>query len=423
VNEGHETDGPGVTATTVTIGVTYYQSAKGANDALGASNIDTGDPIAAVHVLIDAMNRSGGIAGRKVKAVSFSVDPQSTQPYAAAAQAMCSYFTQDVKVLAVISGTPAVDANECLARKGVAVLSGSLLPSHLAPNEVGVYSLAMARGYAALVPELAHQGWFGGWDRLRAAPGPAHAKTGVVTTSDPYTTKVIDGVLLPALRAAGYPADPSDVIRINPPGGFADDGAVVASIQNAVLKLNADGVDHVILDDSNGSLSLQFHNYANSQSYFPRYGGTSGTGWQTLLTAGDIQAKTLHGAIGIGWQPLLDLPYDGRDGAAPSAARRRCFQLFRAAGRPHTDAATATGQAEACDVALLLPIAFRGWTGPVNLQTILARSVALGTGYPMASGFSARFAAGQLDGTGAYRAMRFTDSCTCIRYVGRVVTL
>src|SRR5439155_3417122 len=127
---GAVTSGPGVTATTITLGVTYYQSAQAANAALGAAYSE-GDPVALTTTLIKAINASGGIAGRHVKVLTFGVDPQSPQPYASEAQAMCSYFTQDHEVFAVLSGTPALDATACLARKGVAVLGGELLKLHL----------------------------------------------------------------------------------------------------------------------------------------------------------------------------------------------------------------------------------------------------------------------------------------------------
>jgi len=116
------TDGPGLTKTTISIGITYYQSAKAANAALGARGVDTGDPVAASRVLVAAINGSGGIAGRRVVPLFYAIDPQSAQPYASEAQAECSYFSEDHHVFAVLDGTPAADARACLAKHGVAVL-------------------------------------------------------------------------------------------------------------------------------------------------------------------------------------------------------------------------------------------------------------------------------------------------------------
>lgn len=415
------TSGPGVSASTITIGVTYYQSARSANAALGAKGVDTGDPVAGTRILIDWINKVGGVAGRRLVPVFYGVDPQSATPYATEAQAECTDFTEDNKVLAVIDGTPALDARACLAQHGVADFRGSMITAAIAPNEVDAYTTTVSRAFTAMVSALSRDSWFGGWNRVTAQPGAMHAKTGIVTPDSIDENRAVDQVLIPALRAAGYAPDPADVIRIAAPGGFGDDGATVAAIDNAVLKLNADGVDHVILNDDNGSLSLLFNNYAYSQGYFPRYGGTSGNAWQVLLAAGDIQPETLRGAMGIGWQPLFDVPYGNTqgDGAFDNAARRSCFNIFHRGGMPHANATTAGADAEGCDVMLLLPTLFHGYAGPINLQTLLNRVNALGSSYLLASGFASWFAPDQHDGTGAFATMHFVDACRCVQYSGR----
>src|SRR5207302_6877331 len=165
-------------------------------------------------------------------------DPQSSTPYPAEAQALCTNFTQDHEVFAVIDGTPAADARACLEKSGVSYLGGSLTKNYLYPHEYDVYTAATDRVFAALVPSLSQQGWFGSWDKVRGGPGVTPAKVGIVTVDDPRQNAAVDGVLIKALRDAGHAPSPSDVIRITPPGGFADDGAVVAQINNAALKLN-----------------------------------------------------------------------------------------------------------------------------------------------------------------------------------------
>jgi hypothetical protein len=412
-------DGPGVAATTITIGITYYQSAKDANAAFGGKGLDFGDPVAGIRLLVHDINAHGGIAGRKVEPLFYAIDPQSSSPYATLAQAECTYFTEDHKVFAVIDTTPAADARACLEKHGVADLSGKLITSDLASNEIDAYTTRLDRMFSALVPALVAQNWFSPWDRTTAQPGVTRAKTGIVTVDDPHDNRAVDGVLIPGLRRAGYAPDSSDVIRIAPPGGFSDDGAVVAAIDAAVLKLNTHGVDHVILNDSNGSLSLLFNSYAYSQNYFPRYGGSTGNGWQVLLDAGDLQAKTLNGAMGIGWQPLFDVPYvNGGKGPGDTSTRQRCFRVFKDGGIPETSGQSAGGQAEGCDVMYLLPTLFRGYEGPVNVGALLQRLNALGTAYPQASGLGSRFAPDQHDGAGAYAYLQFRSGCSCFAYSG-----
>lgn len=411
-------NGPGVTAKTISIGVSYYQSAEAANAALGAKGLDFGDPVASTRLLVNAINAAGGVAGRKLVPLFYAIDPQSSTPYATEAQTECAYFTEDHKVFALIDGTPAADSRACLDQHGVVDLRGPLMTAALTHNEVDAFAARLDRTFAALVPSLVRQGWFGAWNSVTGSPGTTKAKIGIVTPDSRDDDRAVDGVLIPALRNLGYGPDAADVIRIAEPGGFSDDGATVAAIDNAALKLNTDGVDHVFLVDGNGSLSLLFQNYAYSQNYFPRYGGTSGNAWQVLLAAGDLQAKTLAGAQGIGWQPLFDLPYQQGDGPDSNPARHRCFALFTKAGMAATDDSTAGAQAEGCDVAFLLPAVFASYRGPINLDVFLSRVDALGTTYPLASALGSRLAPDQHDGIGAYSAWAFNSGCSCFGYSG-----
>ncbi|MDX6216529.1 MAG: hypothetical protein QOG99_2113 [Frankiales bacterium] len=414
-------NGPGVTATTITIGVTYYQSAGDANAALGANGVNQGDPGPAVKALRDDINAHGGIAGRKLVLLAYAVDPQSSQSYATLGQAVCSYFTEDHKVLAVIDGTPAADARACLEKRRVAHLGGTLISSPASQHDFSVVGSRLLRVYNVLPTALHDHGWFGPWDRTNGRPGTLRAKTGIVTADSPDDNDAVDHALVPGLRRLGYAPAAADIIRITPPNGFSDDGAVVAAIQSAVLKLNADGVDHVILNDGNGSLSLFFHRYALSQHYFPRYGGTSGSGWQVLLSSHNMEPQTLAGAMGIGWQPPLDLPYQNGDGQYSNAARHRCFTLLRAAGSPPTDAASAGGAAEVCDLMLFIPAALRGYRGPVDINVLTQRVDALGSSYQLASGLASRVASDQHDVVGGYSFMLFDGGCGCVKYQGPVI--
>jgi hypothetical protein len=379
--------------------------------------VSTGDPVAGAKLLINDINAHGGVAGRKLQPVFFSFDPDSSTPYATDAQAECSTFTQDHKVFAVIDGTPAADARACLESHGVADLRGKLVLPQLTSNEVDVFATTFDSEFATMVSALADGGWFSPWNRITASPGTTRAKVGIVTVDNPKVLAAVHDVLIPRLQAAGYAPNPADVIAIASPGGFSDDGATVAAIDDAALKLNADGVDHVILTDDNGSLTLLFNNYAYSQNYFPRYGGSTANAWQTLLAAGDIQAKTLEGAIGVGWQPLFDVNYTGGAGPDSNPTRQACLALFSRNGMSPSDASAAGGDAEGCDVAYLLPYVFRGYRGPVNLAAFFQRLDAIGTSYPLASGFSSRFSADHRDGIFGYEDMAFTSSCSCMQYV------
>ena len=421
---GH--DGPGVTATTITIGVLYSQNAAAANAALGAGGVKTADPVASTRILFDDINRHGGVAGRRLLLVTYGVDPQSTQPYAQSAQAVCSYFTEDHKVFALIDGAPFAGrgARTCLNKHGVLYLGGTLLTDDaFVANELDALSLTWSHLYARLPSVLGEQHWFGGWNYATAAPGTLPVRVGVLTVDSPSLAHAVDRVLVPGLRAQGHAPAAAEVIKIAPPGGFTDDGAVVAAIHAAVLRFRSDGVSHVILTDSNASMSLLFQNDAYSQRYFPRLGGSSGNGWQALLTAGSLRAQTLAGAVGMGWSPLLDLPYSGAYGPEANATRRACFDLFARAGTHAQDGNSASGMAAACDIAYLLPRALRGYHGPVDRAAVIRLVGRLGTSYPSAGTLGLRFGPDKRDGVGAYRPWAFQSGCQCFAYVGSRASL
>jgi hypothetical protein len=415
-----DANGPGVTATTIAIGVAYFQNANAANSAIGGKGIQVSDPTATARAIVGDVNGHGGIGGRRVVPLFFSVDPQSATPYANEAQAECSYFAEDHKVLAVIDGTQAVGslARPCLQQHGVAFITdNSVVVSSLTANEVDPDTIVWARLFATLVPSLARQGWFGGWDKTTGSAGVGRARTGIVTADQPALNRAVDQVLIPSLRREGYAPASDDVIRIAPPSGFSDDAATVAAIDNAALKLNADGVDHVILTDSNGSISLLFNNYAYSQHYLPRYGGSSGNFWQSLLAAGDIQPQTLAGAQGIGWSPVLDLPYSGGDGPLPNATRGHCLAVMRAAGQPPTSATVAASELVACDAFSLLRTALAG-LATINEATLFDRVDGIGGAFQPGLSVADAFTSGQHDGIAAGYDFAFDSSCGCFAYHG-----
>jgi hypothetical protein len=421
-------NGPGVTKTSISIGVAYFQNANQANAAIGGKGIDVGDPTQQARIIVADLNRHGGIAGRKVVPLFFGVDPQSADTYAAEAQAECVYFTEDHKVFAVIDGTQAVGtmARPCLEQHGVAFLTdNSVVVSDVTAHEYDPDSVVWSRLFGAMVPSLSRQAWFTPWNRATGTGGATTpARIGIVTADRPALNRAVDGVLLPLLRAAGHPVDKSDVYRISPPGGFSDDGSTVAAIQSAVLRFNADGVDHVILTDSNGSISLLFNNYAYSQHYFPRYGGSTGNFWQTLLAAGDIQPATLAGSVAIGFMPMLDLPYTAGDGPRSNASRHRCLALMRAEGAGATSATVAASQLVECDAFWLLHDALRSQVAAtVSSRTLLDRIDGLGKAFTPGLAIGDHFAAARHDGVAAGYDMSFDSGCGCYSYHGPLRTL
>ena len=127
---------PGVTATTIRVGIPYVDVA--AVKAVGV-NIDWGSVPDAFNSVIQNINAHGGINGRKIIPYIVAVDPTGTAPAATA----CTELTQDDHVFVAIAPLMAT----CYLQDNVPVV-GAVLPSG---NGSGV-----AQDFTATPPDNAY---------------------------------------------------------------------------------------------------------------------------------------------------------------------------------------------------------------------------------------------------------------------------
>ena len=144
-----------MTATTITVGVSYTENASTANAALGGKGITTGNEKADAQIAISDINAHGGILGRKVVAVFNVRDAQSTDNVASQAQAECTFFTQDKHVAVAFLGNGPIDWAEkpCLNAAGVPAItsrffSESRASTRSAANSCSPISTAKTRPFA-----------------------------------------------------------------------------------------------------------------------------------------------------------------------------------------------------------------------------------------------------------------------------------
>jgi hypothetical protein len=410
----------GVAATSVTVGVVYIANAGAANAALGGKGLTTGNETADAKAVIAEANRAGGLGGRKIVPLFYERDAQSTATVASQAQAECAFFTQDHKVFAVLVGNGPVDWAEkpCLNDAGVPAITSHITSLDDDRGRTGinvdVAGMSEQNLAAAQVAAIARENWLSGWDAATGAPAKTSAKVGVLSYDLPAVNHAVDDVLLPGLAKLGAKVAPQDVFRIAIPQSSGDNGAAAAAIQSSVLRLRNDGVDHLVLVDNGGAMTLLFSNDAYSQHYFPRYAGTSSNGFQALLSAGDIQAATLAGAVGAGWEPLLDLP-KSTSTQFLSAAGRRCRALMAKAGLSFADVNSEAVAFGYCDKVGVLAAAI-GKQSP-SLAHFVGGLNALSTFDP-ARGVASRFSATRHDGGSGYFTMTFRSDCTCFAYGG-----
>jgi hypothetical protein len=204
------------------------------------------------------------------------------------------------------------------------------------------------------------------------------------------------------------------------PDSDGDLAATSASVSSAVLKFHSDGVDHVIIFDgpagvnSAGDLVLEWMNQANSQSYYPRYGLNSTSGFSTL--ASDYPQKEMEGSVGVGWVPVTDLSQSDYEALPQTPLQKTCIQIMTAAGQAPSSAQMEGLELDACDLFFFLQQALAGVSGPLNQQTALSAIDRVGAAFPDVTTFGTYFSAAQHDGAQLVRNMAFVDSCDCYRY-------
>jgi len=398
-----------VTATTVTIGVSYAVNAGAANAAFGGKGITTGDEKGEAEAVIADLNARGGLLGRKVVPLFYQRDAQSTATTSSQAQTECTFYTQDHHVLAVLEGNGPVDwaMKPCLTQKGVIAVTAHIASldddGTARTQHVDVTGMSISRMATAMLSAAQSQHWLDPWNAATAGKGTTPAKVGLIGYDLPEVHRTVTDVIVPGLRRLGTTLVSSSTIFITVPQSTADTGASAAAVQASVLRMRSDGVTHVVFVDQGGALTLLYANEATSQSYYPRYLGSSSAGWQALLTGGDIQPKVLTGAVGAGWEPVIDLAAPARY-LTPQAGT--CLKLLKGKGFSFSDPnAEAVGLAY-CDKVGFLRAAFRDGSWATDSLGALATARGLGS----------RFGPGRHDGAAAFYAMVFNGSD--MTYVG-----
>jgi hypothetical protein len=203
------------------------------------------------------------------------------------------------------------------------------------------------------------------------------------------------------------------VYRIRYGSSTPELGATIGSIQNAVLRFRAEGVQRVMSAAYPGAMAF-FMRYADSQSYRPLYGLTSYDALGALPTNAPV--SQLHGAVAAGWWPTADLV--SADRPPLNASGRICRAALTKAGVPTSQDAASFGY---CDEVLALQAAARLVAGP-SLSGDLLRTAfeRLGSSYASPSMLGTRFAAGRRDGISHARPLAFNDTCTCWRPTGAI---
>jgi ABC-type branched-subunit amino acid transport system substrate-binding protein len=392
----------------IEVGFEYVDGGGGAAaaTAIGAEGVSPGDQRAEFQVLVDEVNRRGGVAGHQLQAVYFAYDATgadlSTQE-----QAMCSSFTQDHKVFAALVLSISTDvALNCLQKSG-ALIEAQGLGANVDDEVFRRYShyytagsLSLSRLPRAWVAGLQRQGFFGKGTKL-----------GVVTVDDPSFLRTARGALPAALRAVGRSLD--ETVVVPTPRTVGDLSATAPAVQNAVLKFRSSGIDRVLFLEPVGGVAQLFMQVAESQGYRPKYGLTTDDELAKLVSV--TPASQLAGAVGIGWFPLYEV---GGAGSALSAEAKACLHTLTSHGiKLDDDNARAIALAICDQVSMLVALVERAGSTKADL---LARTLPQLGRVPSAAHHQVTFL-GRRDGISAVRDLAFDTPCGCFRYTGPLV--
>lgn len=354
--------------------------------------------------LVAAMNKQGGINGRKIQPV-YGVTDTASANWNTDFQAACAKFTQDNHVAAVLGYIFVfLDSFEsCLAKAGVPHLYGGYQPG----------DVSQQREYPGLVSTTAptsDEHWQVGLEgAVTSGQLTPKNKLGIIVDTCANDDKAFARVGAPYLKAHNITYE---TVVGQCSAGQSDTSSAAAQIQNAELQFRSHGVDTVFVE---GVPALLFAEDAESQHWYPSYLMTfGGAAFESNVPAD--QLKNFHG---FGMIPSVDVdpshqPY------AWNASERRCLDMLQSQGltpKAYNDFFEAF---TTCDSLFLYAAALKadgGQTavGPVvsALSSVIGRAL-LSSTYAGVG----RYVAEQHGGPSVWRQWGWSTGCSCFQYVG-----
>lgn len=390
--------GPGVTLTASDVGITPTTIKIGLLVPTSSAVGDTGDQTKAQELEflahIDAINKAGGIYGRKITTVTATYDilDQDT-----GARAACLQLTDDEKVFAVFNTTGfGPPGAMCLTReKGVPFLQGSGHPDEVYAQSNGLYSStfdSQTRNFRNMVDTL---------QRLRVLQGK---KIGVLGTEWIGLRRETQEGVIDTLRSLGY--DP-EVYWLS-----GDPASSQSQIPIAVQQMKAAGVQVQVMTVDFVS-GLSFVQQANAQRFTPLYSGADSWGWTTDYTTANMP-ESFAGAITVTAMRL----YDARADVPEPGLDAACAKRFEDANNIDLDRANDpnalyVGTMFACGVVQRFQRAALAAGPQLTRRGLVGAIAAMGTVEVPFAGGLATYSPSKLDGSNHYRPQRWAADCKC----------
>jgi len=384
----------------VEVGVVLFPDVNAYAGALGVAS-DVGDQRAMSETMVGWVNANGGLNGHRVKPVYFEVELTSTQPYAVTYEEICSHFTEDHKVVAVLiiaNVEPALA--RCLAKtKTPLVVVGRYmydaqdyrsLWNMVGPMDVGVDRIART-----LVGEIATRNLVKRGEKL-----------GLLVFNVDGSRRARDQIVIPAMKARG-----ADVVtyEIPYPQSTPEIANSASVVQSAQLAMAAQGVKTMMFLCP-GCFTF-FITYAENQGYYPTYVLSSVDGLTKRANHGRSMAK-VHASA---WDPTRDQGVYKYPHLLKGNPTYELCRTIEKANYSNDDSVFAAlgfcGMFHAVYQAARVNAA-----SPVTGLSLLGGLNAFGTSYDASFSFpgSTRITAQQHDGVTRYRTMHYESGCDCM---------
>ncbi len=284
--------GPGVTADTIKVGAVVLAGANSAGSG-GFNVAPQGDVKKQAQIIVDSINASGGIGGRKVELIIREFDSSTDSP--TTETALCTSFTQDDEVFAVLLlGQRTTAARSCYKKATTVMIDisqaaqpvstySTLAPYYWTPNSRDLDSAT-----AAMIDELGGNGFL--------AKG---AKVGVLVEKEAAFEGVYTSVVTPALQELGITPVEQSIDQSTSENAFATAGSAAAGFQGA-------GVDRILFLGRPDNVGY-FTSFTTQQNYYPKLAiGSFETPTFIAQNPSVYAPKSLAGAQGIGFLPDVD---------------------------------------------------------------------------------------------------------------------
>jgi hypothetical protein len=392
---------PGVTDNEIEIGVEALTNVGAAYAAIGYNGVvpTDADVKNIADAIADAVNRRGGIAGRKMVPVLHLTDiTQGTHD--TRGQAACSFFTEDHHVFAVVAQGNHGDAfASCLAQRHVPLIDdansqplddGDL--ARLAPYVWSPGKLDLSR-FGAYIDTLSSAGFF--------TPG---SKVGLLRYDTQNQVRARDNVIIPALARHGIQL--TDDFGFSAAQSVSDLSLTAAQATNAAVRFRGKGIDHVIFLPSAGVITTVFPVAAEDQQYRPRYGITTAE-LPNNMTSNSPPGQ-LDNALLVGWSTSTDRGTSFVNDGNP------LWVYCRAVMREH---GTLEAGAYGCGAYFFLQEALARAT-EASAVGIRGGADKLGRTRWSTGSYGTNIKPGHFDGTGAVVLYRYEGGCGCFEPSG-----